>query len=429
MNNSLLKDLDILILECRNPQSREYIKEAVNCYRVGAFRASIIMCWIAVACDYMDKLKELELTEDAGAIEQLLYFRSIQDDRNPDNRIKQQKFENQILEHAKEKFEFITTSEFNELQRLKEDRNRCAHLSVSSEEILFKPSAELTRFHIVSAVSNFIKNPAAQGKSALDLIDNLLNSQLFPIVEKNVIKAIQNSPLANGRDSLVRSFIISSLKGLYVSKTLPRSYYRVLKALPSCTGKLRTIYLDTMGNKLSNIFRQIDDDDLYIFINDMRKLENAWEALQDSDQDRIKQYIEIALTDESVFLFEDYLLFPPLKESAEKCINSFDHKKLNEFIQWCTFSDQEESAESPKRFIINKAIDLYVDSGSFLDANNLGPGIARVLDYLSLHELEKLKSDCESNGQVSGSNYWTNSLAYKIDQYIKSHTVEASAGS
>jgi hypothetical protein len=58
---SPLSDLDELVLRCRDEKAKKYIKEAVSCYKVGAFRSSIVSAWVAVSFDIIDKLKELSL--------------------------------------------------------------------------------------------------------------------------------------------------------------------------------------------------------------------------------------------------------------------------------------------------------------------------------------------------------------------------------
>jgi hypothetical protein len=70
-------DLDELVLRCRDEQARQYIAEAVACYRAGAFRACIVMTWTAVAFDFIHKLRELELSGDANAEQQLQQFENI----------------------------------------------------------------------------------------------------------------------------------------------------------------------------------------------------------------------------------------------------------------------------------------------------------------------------------------------------------------
>lgn len=66
-SNERLADLDELILRCRTKEAKEYVTEAVACYRVGAFRSCIVATWVAVVFDFLNKLEELELTGDKQA--------------------------------------------------------------------------------------------------------------------------------------------------------------------------------------------------------------------------------------------------------------------------------------------------------------------------------------------------------------------------
>ncbi len=57
-----LIDLDELILQCRSRHAREYIAEAVACYKAGAFRSCMVATLIAVVFDILDKLRELQIS-------------------------------------------------------------------------------------------------------------------------------------------------------------------------------------------------------------------------------------------------------------------------------------------------------------------------------------------------------------------------------
>ncbi len=62
--NQHLVDIDELVLRCKSKEARYYIAEAVACYKAGAFRACIVMTWIAVVYDFLHKLRQLELVPD-----------------------------------------------------------------------------------------------------------------------------------------------------------------------------------------------------------------------------------------------------------------------------------------------------------------------------------------------------------------------------
>src|SRR5450830_1042284 len=70
MNKGLV-DLDELILSCRDEVAKNYISEAIDCYKTGAYRAAIVAAWVAVIYDFIHKLRELELTGDKRAVQRL----------------------------------------------------------------------------------------------------------------------------------------------------------------------------------------------------------------------------------------------------------------------------------------------------------------------------------------------------------------------
>ena len=127
---SALSDLDELVLKCRDQKAKSYIREAVACYKAGAFRSAIVSTWIAVSFDILDKLKELSLAGDKEAERQIESFDKARRIGDVANSLK---FEREILAICRDKLELISPVEFIDLDRLQEDRNRCAHPSMTAE--------------------------------------------------------------------------------------------------------------------------------------------------------------------------------------------------------------------------------------------------------------------------------------------------------
>ena len=163
MNSSII-DLDELILTCRDQKAKDYISEAVASYKSAAYRASIVSVWIAICYYVIDKVRELALAGDNQA-EQL--SKEIEKARTNNDINTSLKIERELLITARDKFEFISHIEFTDLQRIQEDRNRCAHPSLATEEQIFSPSAELARLHIRTAVTHLLSHPPAQEEICL----------------------------------------------------------------------------------------------------------------------------------------------------------------------------------------------------------------------------------------------------------------------
>src|SRR5260221_10935055 len=146
-------DLEELVQRCRSKNARTYIKEAVDAYRIGAYRACIIITWIALVYDFIDKLRELAFTGDSIAQNRIKNFDEIQKNRNTEAALA---FEREVLALAKDDFELITAQEYADLQRLFEDRNRCSHPNLSRENDPYSPPPELARLHLRNAIEHLL---------------------------------------------------------------------------------------------------------------------------------------------------------------------------------------------------------------------------------------------------------------------------------
>ncbi|WNO04012.1 hypothetical protein [Rhodoferax mekongensis] len=121
----MLADLDELVMRCRDERARKYIDEAVRCYRSGAYRAAVVATWIAVCFDFVDKLRELAAAGDSHAEK---ITADLEKHQAAGDFQSAMKFEATIPSLALQ-FEFVSHTEKIDLERLKEDRNRCAHPS------------------------------------------------------------------------------------------------------------------------------------------------------------------------------------------------------------------------------------------------------------------------------------------------------------
>ena len=222
-------DLDELILRCRNADAQKNIAEAVSCYKAGAFRSCIVSTWIAVVFDFIHKLRELELTGDNQARQNLKDFGSIHKDIQ-----ESLKFERNLLDKAL-RYEFISSLEYADLKRLQEDRNRCAHPSVNSTEEAYQPSAELARYHLRSAITHPLQHPPVQGKAALSRLVAEVDSQYFPKSTEDAVRHFSHGPLASPREALVRNFLMVLIKKILLDDTVISEEEQAVAAIKSRT--------------------------------------------------------------------------------------------------------------------------------------------------------------------------------------------------
>ena len=206
----MLSDLEELILRCRDDRAKQHIAEAVGCYRVGAYRASIIATWIAVCFDLVDKFAKLALSGDAAAQALVDRFENV---RRSHDVLGSLKFERDILIEAG-RLELLSPVQIVDIKRLAEDRNRCAHPSMADEGEAFQPPAELARLHVTNSVRHLLAVEPVQGKAALDALLAALDSNYFPTTEPLVVEYLRTSAIARPRRSLFDNFFAVVVKNL-----------------------------------------------------------------------------------------------------------------------------------------------------------------------------------------------------------------------
>lgn len=163
-----MRDLESLAARTWNRDIRPFVDEAVRCYNAGAFRAAVVTMWTAVCADVMEK--SMQLAEDgAGAATDL--SARIEKARSAGLSTEgvrtSQEVEGRLLQDA-ERLELITAIGRRHLERLKEDRNLCAHPSLLPVSGYFHPTPELARQHLTAAVEALLEHPPIQGREALE---------------------------------------------------------------------------------------------------------------------------------------------------------------------------------------------------------------------------------------------------------------------
>lgn len=385
---SVLSDLDELVLKCRDQKAKNYIREAVACYKAGAFRSAIVSTWIAVSFDILDKLKELSLAGDKEAERQIESFDKARRIGDVANSLK---FEREILVVCRDKLELISHVEFIDLNRLQEDRNRCAHPSMASDGEVFNPSAELARMHIRSAVEHLLQYPPAQGKYALDSLTSEVESEYFPTDVKKAVVAFESSPLNKARDSLIRNFTIVLLKKLINDAKDYKEIYRISTALNAIEVIHRELYRKILTEKLSSIVRSLAVEKLDRVIPLIRHVEDSWSYLEADIRQKIQTYVE-NLPKEEIENIDIFLSIQGLKSFAEKRLKKATRTELDEAIFFVI----------PLQ-VSDRIIELYSESRNFDQANNFASTVIRYATDYSKEQIQKIISVCGDNDQIKHS--------------------------
>jgi len=321
----MLGDLDELVLKCRNEKARVHIGEAVTAYKAGAYRSAVIMTWVALAFDIVDKIRELSINGDAAAAKKIAEYERIHKEGDISASLK---FERSLLDAARKDFELFSDSELIELERIQEDRNRCAHPSQNMEGEPFSPSAELARAHIRAAIEYVMKNEPAQGRHALDMVMRMLTGDYFPTDGTKAFDALAHSPLMTGRQSLVRAFLVVALKDLLRTGLDGHKKAKYIIGLRFVKEKRPDMWQALFSNELAALSKSLDvkeHGDRILFV--LTRLRDGWDALPPG----IQAGLVILVTDlpgNSQVEVDELLQVPELKVAAARRVKKLTAEEI-----------------------------------------------------------------------------------------------------
>lgn len=174
--------MEELVSSVQNGDIRDYLSESLSCYMAGAYRASVVLTFIALFDDIVAKLGELgKVNKKAKTIH----------DAAIQKRADQQVFENYLIEQLKAN-SLLTALDAGFLETLRTLRNKAAHPSGHHA------SAEEARFVFFEAVSRFLSKPIlSTTQLANEILASLGNANLFPSTDITVIAQVVKKELAN----------------------------------------------------------------------------------------------------------------------------------------------------------------------------------------------------------------------------------------
>ncbi|WP_329182149.1 hypothetical protein OG754_40250 (plasmid) [Streptomyces decoyicus] len=162
-----MRDLEEQIARVRNSEVRPLVQEAYRCYTSRAARAAIVLTWTAVCADLIDKVRVLHEQGEPEAKDMVKEIDAAQGRLDTESVRTMQRVENTLLERAVT-MELIDATHKLQLDRLREDRNLCAHPSLRPLGELFDPPLEHARAHLATALDAVLVHPASQGRKVVD---------------------------------------------------------------------------------------------------------------------------------------------------------------------------------------------------------------------------------------------------------------------
>lgn len=384
--------LDELALSCRDTRTKLHLEEALACYKVGAFRSCIVATWNAVVFDIIYKLGELKLTGDSKAEKKIGEIDK--HCREGDAGIKKaQDLEKNILDLALTEFDLFSPLDKKDLERLFQDRNRCAHPSMQSTDDPYQPTAELARLHLRNAVDIVLKRPPVQGKAALDRIWQDIRSEYFPTDYDNALKYFENGPLQRARKSLIRSVIIGLTKTVLNNSLPDAERQRIIAALHAVHSMHRAEVETILDECLADIVNGVHDENLWAVVQYMRELEGSFSYVNVAVQNKITQYVSTVTGVALSFVVRNAMEVDELRESAIRRLGELSVTEVRELIDAKTYPAY-----------IDHVIERFNASTAFAESNECAEKLIMPLaSSFNADQYRKVLESIRSNVQIFGA--------------------------
>jgi len=407
--NGTISDLEELILQCRTQESKDYISEAYAAYKASAYRSCIVTTWIALVFDIIDKIRELSIAGDNKAKTILEKFEKLQErvEKNDPNALKDSlTFEREILDVAKNDLSLIDSHQFTDLDRLKEDRNRCAHPTFQRIETPYHPTPEQARYHLKNAITHVLQMPPVQGKQALSNLLKLVESEYFPQDYDDALKQLQASDLSRPTKSLINAFVDNLLHSYFDNKHPLYFQKRALVALQCCVHMFREDAIPRLIKQFKKIVTNIDDEQLTLAVGVTFFIPEMWLDVGEAVQIRIREYI--ARCDAPKFVM-----------MAGRCLQNDDLAPLiKDRIQQLECADLSKLiSHGVTDECVERAVELFCSSRNWHEANRIyADCVFPVFEKLTEAHLTRIiKSHEEESSDLPGSTGFSNFL----DELIK----------
>ena len=160
-----LTDMEELLATIPKIETRDYMREAMNCYMASAYRGAVVLSYIALFDDLLAKLGELAAVNSTAKI---IHTEATGKKDNQDV------YENYLIDQLSSK-QLISGLDTLFLSILRNLRNKSAHPSGHN------PSPEEARYVFFETINRFLSKPVLSATLLIDkLVARLINTNFFP---------------------------------------------------------------------------------------------------------------------------------------------------------------------------------------------------------------------------------------------------------
>ncbi|KKC98822.1 hypothetical protein [Photobacterium halotolerans] len=187
-----LTDMEELLSKVQSPLVKDYMREAMNCYMAGAYRGCIVLSYVALFDDLLEKLAQL------GKVNAIA--KKIHTDAST-KRSDQEVFESYLIDQLASN-QLLSGLDAAFLGIIRTIRNKSAHPSGHA------PSPEESRFIFFEVISRFLSRPILSTTQLVDeILVRLKNTNFFPSSMINDVKDVVSEEIAPLHEAAIPQLI------------------------------------------------------------------------------------------------------------------------------------------------------------------------------------------------------------------------------
>lgn len=396
-----MRDLDILATSVRDPLSRPHLQEAVRAFQSGAYRAAIVEAWVAVALDLTNKIRHLADTGDGEARVKIEQLDKAIDERDT---VAMQQHERTILEVCETSFEFLTSRERVELERLYEDRNLSAHPAFVKPGEVFAPTAELVRGHLAAAVDCALALPPVSGRKALDNFLRDVDSSSWPR-DGDLANYLRTEYLSGTRRSVCINLTKLVLKGSMQPPTDEALKMSVEIVASRCRASVHAIYEvqpDLVREGIHGVVSSwertgsLTDEVLLRMVGALGHLSVLWSTISPGTKSRVVALLEVADPD----MLIDNQTFAAGQPADDDVAAAYAHAKTGATAEFVNLERLVETRSVERAQWVGPALDALEGAASFRAAETRLRCLLKLAPQLSSEDLERASVCIRTNSQI-----------------------------
>lgn len=264
-----------------------------------------------------------------------------------------------------------------------------------AENIAFKATAELARYHIINVIEFVLSRPPVQGKAALDSIFEKINSSYFPLNQNEIQTILLEGPLGRAKASLKRQFLKRALNE-YMSIAIEQlAHYRYLNILAVFFELNKEFVIDEIPQYFLTILEKADKETCTKVCEILNGTPDLYQCLNETNRICLREYI---LRDAPVYIVAALDQVSELSDVIFGRIQRFENEQMLEFIM-------EYPLDNPTsqnlKYSIDKLISSFEKARSYMEAESCLNNILYFTSKLKKHDIERIVEAALKNRQIS----------------------------